>query len=42
MYSDGFKYEEIAFQMNIPIGTVKNRIHIARKILKNSLSVYAN
>ncbi len=32
---------EIAEQMNIPIGTVKTRIHIARKVLKNKLKMYA-
>ncbi len=38
----GFKYHEIADRLNIPIGTVKNRIHIARKELKDSLMQYAN
>ena len=42
MYFRGFKYHEIADRLNIPIGTVKNRIHIARKELKDVLSVYAN
>lgn len=42
MYFKGFKYHEIAEQLEIPIGTVKNRIHIARKELKDMLSVYAN
>jgi len=37
MYFKGFKYHEIADRLGIPIGTVKNRIHIARKELKNSL-----
>lgn len=41
MYFRGFKYHEIAEKLNIPIGTVKNRIHIARKELKTYLSVYA-
>ncbi|MBV6645484.1 MAG: RNA polymerase sigma factor [Cyclobacteriaceae bacterium] len=41
MHFRGFKYHEIAERLNIPIGTVKNRIHIARKELKNKLSVYA-
>tara|TARA_R110002111_G_scaffold56820_2_gene96565 strand:- start:940 stop:1233 length:294 start_codon:yes stop_codon:yes gene_type:complete len=40
MHYKGFKYHEIAIQLNIPIGTVKNRIHIARKILKDDLKVY--
>jgi len=42
MYFRGFKYHEIAEKLEIPIGTVKNRIHIARKELKQSLKVYAN
>ncbi len=42
MYFEGFKYHEIAKRLNIPIGTVKNRIHIARKELKDVLKVYAN
>ena len=42
MYFRGFKYHEIAIKLNIPIGTVKNRIHIARKELKDRLSVYAH
>lgn len=42
MYFKGFKYHEIAEKLQIPIGTVKNRIHIARKELKTALHVYAN
>lgn len=42
MYFNGFKYHEIADHLDIPIGTVKNRIHIARKELKDELKVYAN
>lgn len=30
---NGMKYEEIAAQLNIPCGTVKNRLHKARKAL---------
>lgn len=41
MYFRGFKYHEIADKLDIPIGTVKNRIHIARKELKDKLSIYA-
>jgi RNA polymerase sigma-70 factor (ECF subfamily) len=40
MYYIGYKYLEIAEKLNIPIGTVKNRIHIARKELKQVLKVY--
>lgn len=41
MHFRGFKYHEIADKLNIPIGTVKNRIHIARKELKYKLKNYA-
>jgi RNA polymerase sigma-70 factor (ECF subfamily) len=40
MYFRGYKYYEIADQLQIPIGTVKNRIHIARKLLKGDLVSY--
>ncbi|AWW30534.1 RNA polymerase sigma factor [Echinicola strongylocentroti] len=40
MYFKGFKYQEIADELNLPIGTVKNRIHLARKTLKGDLKVY--
>lgn len=36
MLLSGYSYKEIAKQMNIPIGTVKSRIHLGKKrILKN-------
>lgn len=41
MHFRGFKYHEIAEKLQIPIGTVKNRIHIARKDLKGVLKTYA-
>jgi RNA polymerase sigma-70 factor (ECF subfamily) len=41
MYFRGFKYQEIAERLEIPIGTVKNRIHIARKLLKEKLTTYS-
>lgn len=37
MYTQGFKYHEIAEAIDIPIGTVKTRIHIARKRLAELL-----
>ncbi len=37
MHLDGFKYEEIAQTMNLPIGTVKSRIFLARKKLQEQL-----
>lgn len=40
-YFEGFKYHEIAAELNIPIGTVKTRIHVARKMLKASLKIYS-
>ncbi|MDN3669239.1 RNA polymerase sigma factor [Echinicola jeungdonensis] len=40
MHFKGYKYEEIAQHLDIPIGTVKNRIHVARKKLKENLSIY--
>lgn len=42
MYFNGYKYHEISDKLEIPIGTVKNRIHIARKELKDKLKVYEN
>ncbi|MFC0185366.1 RNA polymerase sigma-70 factor, ECF subfamily [Pseudarcicella hirudinis] len=41
MHFRGFKYHEISEKLSIPIGTVKNRIHIARKELKDKLYMYA-
>jgi RNA polymerase sigma-70 factor (ECF subfamily) len=41
LHFKGFKYHEIAEKLEIPIGTVKNRIHLARKELKDSLKQYA-
>ena len=42
MYYNGYKYYEIAEYLNLPIGTVKNRIHIARKLLKDKLQEYSH
>jgi RNA polymerase sigma-70 factor (ECF subfamily) len=42
MYFHGYKYHEIADKLSIPIGTVKNRIHLARKELKDVLKMYQN
>lgn len=38
---EGFSYEEIAGILSIPIGTVRSRIHRARKTLQKTLSQYA-
>ena len=40
MYFEGFKYHEIADMLNEPLGTIKSRIHFARKLLKNQLHRY--
>lgn len=40
MYVSGYKYHEVADILGIPIGTVKNRIHVARKELKHELRWY--
>ena len=40
MYVNGFKYKEIADEMNLPIGTVKSRIFLARKQLREALKDY--
>lgn len=38
---EGFTYEEIAKIVNIPIGTVRSRLHRARNMLKEKLKAYA-
>jgi len=40
MYFQGYKYQEIAEMLKLPLGTVKNRIHLARKELKDMLVPY--
>lgn len=40
MHVQGFKYEEIAQQLGLPIGTVKSRIFFARKRLQELLKDY--
>lgn len=34
LYFDGYKYHEIADMLHEPLGTIKSRIHFARKLLK--------
>ena len=34
LYFDGYKYHEIADMLKEPLGTIKSRIHFARKLLK--------
>ena len=38
LYFEGYKYHEIADLLNEPLGTIKSRIHFARKLLKEQLS----
>ncbi len=38
---DGFKYDELALILDVPIGTVRSRIHTGRKLLRKKLAVYA-
>jgi RNA polymerase sigma factor (sigma-70 family) len=40
LYFDGYKYNEIADILHEPLGTIKSRIHFARKLLKEHLSRY--
>jgi RNA polymerase sigma-70 factor (ECF subfamily) len=40
MHVSGYKYEEIAERMNLPVGTVKSRIFFARKRLQEQLRDY--
>lgn len=37
LYLAGYKYQEIADKMRLPIGTVKSRIHITRQQLQSQL-----
>lgn len=40
LYFDGFKYHEIAGMLKEPLGTIKSRIHFARKLLKAQIERY--
>ena len=40
MFVDGYKYQEIADEMHLPIGTVKSRIFFTRKKLMAKLGDY--
>lgn len=37
LYFDGYKYHEIADMLKEPLGTIKSRIHFARKLLKEQI-----
>ena len=41
MFVAGYKYNEIAEKMNLPLGTVKSRIFFARKRLREQLKDYS-
>ncbi|MBX7201554.1 MAG: sigma-70 family RNA polymerase sigma factor [Bacteroidia bacterium] len=41
MYFDGYKYKEIADYLDLPIGTVKSRIFLARRQLMEMLKGYS-
>jgi RNA polymerase sigma factor (sigma-70 family) len=41
MFLDGFKYKEIADELDLPLGTVKSRIFFTRKRLGKMLSEYS-
>jgi len=38
LYFEGYHYHEISGSLNEPLGTIKSRIHFARKLLKAQLS----
>jgi RNA polymerase sigma-70 factor (ECF subfamily) len=38
---EGLTYEEIAEFINIPLGTVRSRLHRGRKLLRDRLLKYA-
>ena len=42
MHVSGYKYNEIAEKMNLPLGTVKSRIFFARQKLQGMLADYNN
>jgi RNA polymerase sigma factor (sigma-70 family) len=40
LYFEGYKYNEIADMLAEPLGTIKSRIHFARKLLKEHITRY--
>lgn len=40
LYFEGYRYHEISEWLNEPLGTIKSRIHFARKLLKEKISRY--
>ena len=41
MFFEGYKYKEIAEELDLPLGTVKSRIFFTRQKLKKSLQEYS-
>jgi RNA polymerase sigma-70 factor, ECF subfamily len=39
---EGFTYEEIANMLDVPIGTIRSRLHRGRNLLRSSLTNYAS
>jgi RNA polymerase sigma-70 factor (ECF subfamily) len=37
LYLHGYKYHEIAMALNEPLGTIKSRIHFAKKMLQKQI-----
>ncbi len=42
MFLEGYKYKEIAEQLDLPLGTVKSRIFFTRKKLEKALNEYSD
>lgn len=40
LYIEGYRYDEIAKSLGEPLGTIKSRIHFARKLLKSKITRY--
>jgi RNA polymerase sigma-70 factor (ECF subfamily) len=40
MFLEGYKYKEIAEELNLPLGTIKSRIFFTRKKLEKALKEY--
>jgi RNA polymerase sigma-70 factor (ECF subfamily) len=40
LYFEGYKYHEIAIMLDEPLGTIKSRIHFARRLLKEEISKF--
>lgn len=42
LHFEGYRYKEIAEKLEEPLGTIKSRIHFARKLLQDMLPGYTN